>query len=756
MVALTDEQLMAKTAEFKKRYQNGESLDQLLEEAFAAVCEADYRVLGMLPYDVQIMGGIALHKGYMTEMNTGEGKTLTATMPLYLNAISGESVILLTANPYLALRDAAEMGKVYRFMGLTIKAGISPNDGEQLTTKQKQEAYAADIVYTTHSALGFDYLFNNLVKRPKDRFLRKLHYCIIDEADSVLLDAATTPLVISGAPRVQSNLFKTADFFVSTLKENEDYEIEEKQVWLTEKGVEKAEKYFRIEHYCLADYYEINRHVTMALRAHYVMEKDKDYVVSDDGKIVLLDSSSGRLMHGMMLRGGQHQAIEMKEHVNLTSDKRSMAFITYQSFFMLFDKISGMSGTISDAAEELAQNYGVKVLVIPPNKPLMRKDYPDKYYLNRESQYYAAITDIIEIHKTGQPVLVVLNSIGGTNLISKLLLSEHIPHSVLNAQNAYWEAMMIKEAGQMNAITVSTSMAGRGTDIKLGEGVAKLGGLAVIGIGRMNNTRNERQARGRAGRQGDPGFSRFYISLEDEIVAENDGERQKELLERNKEIRERKLKKIVDGAQHLAEERAIESRRNAKQYDEVMQKQREIIYRMRDNLLDGQRLTDEDIEALAKEQIREFIKHNRKQLDERLVNRFILDNITYELHSSLMMEEYKNPYAVEEYLMGLVRSSVRRQKEKVKEEKAWEEYVRLAVFDVLDEVWIEHVDYVQQVQKSIAGRNSAQKNLVYEYQQEAAGAFRFMENEVHRRLIRTLLLRNISADMLGGAEFSKP
>lgn len=740
MVSLSDEQLSAKTIEFKKRYQNGEPLDSMLEEAFAAVCEADFRVLGMLPYDVQIMGGIALHKGFMAEMNTGEGKTLTATMPLYLNAISGESVILLTANPYLALRDAAEMGKVYRFMGLTIKAGIATNDGARLTTEQKQEAYAADIVYTTHSALGFDYLFNNLVKRPEERFLRKLHYCIIDEADSVLLDSATTPLVISGAPRVQSNLFQTADFFVSTLKENEDYEMEEKYVWLTERGVEKAEKFFRIEHYCIEDYYEINRHVTMALRAHYVMEKDKDYVVSDEGKIVLLDPDSGRMMHGMMLRGGQHQAIEMKERVKLTEDNRSMAFITYQSFFMLFDRISGMSGTISDAAEELARNYGVKVLVIPPNKPLKRKDYPDKFYLNHEAQYFDAIRDIIKIHKTGQPVLVVLNSIGGTNLISKLLLSEKISHSVLNAQNAYWEAMTIKEAGQKNAITVSTSMAGRGTDIKLGEGVEELGGLAVIGIGRMNNVRNERQARGRAGRQGDPGFSRFYVSLEDEIVNENDGETQKKLLDKDREIRKGKLKKVINGAQHLAEERAIESRKNAKQYDEVMQKQRDIIYRMRDNLIDGQGLSDDGIEKIARNCIEKFINNNQESLDERKINRFILDNISYELSTLQGKIDYKNLESVEQYLMRLVRTNIKRQKAKVSSDEAWEELVRLTVLDILDEVWVEHVDYVQQVQKSIVGRNSAQKNLVYEYQQEAAKAFRHMENEVQRRFLRTLLL----------------
>ena len=469
MAALSDEKLQGMTEVFRSRLAKGETLDDLLPEAFAAICEADYRVLGKFPYDTQVMGATALHQGKLVEMNTGEGKTLVATMPLYLNALSGKSTILLTTNEYLALRDAEEMGQVYRFMGLSVAAGVKAKSEERFSNDEKREIYNSDIVYTTHGVFGFDYLLNNLVTRAEDRFMRPFNYVIIDEADSVLLDSAQTPLVISGSPRVQSNLYELADFFVTTLIEGRDYEKEDKKVWLTDEGVKYTEQFFRIDNFYGEKYFEINRHVILALRAHVLFEKEKEYMISKDGELQLLDGGSGRMMPGVKLRGGQHQALEVKEKIEASRENRSVASITYQNLFLLFPKMSGMSGTISDAAEELLNVYGADVVVIPPNCPLRRVDRKDYYYKDRDTQFTDAIKLAVDTHNTGQPVLIVVSTIAETELVSRLLMEERIAHSVLNANNAFWEAEIIKEAGQLNTVTVATSMAGRGTDIKLGE-----------------------------------------------------------------------------------------------------------------------------------------------------------------------------------------------------------------------------------------------------------------------------------------------
>lgn len=489
-----------------------------------------------------------MHQGYLAEMNTGEGKTLTATMPLYLNALTGKSTILVTTNEYLVLRDAEEMGQVYSFMGLTVAAGVRARQDEKISNDEKREIYNADIVYTTHSALGFDYLFNNLVTSAEDRFMREFYYVIIDEADFVLLDSAQTPLVISGAPRVQSNLYEMADFFVKTLEEDRDYEVEEKKVWLTDQGVRYAEQYFGIDNFYGREYFEINRHVTLALRAHVLFAKEKEYVVAENEEIRLLDSGSGRMMPGVKLRGGQHQALEVKEHLKVSQENRSVASVTYQNLFLLFPKMAGMSGTIADASDELRDVYGVDVLVVPPNCPVIRKDLPDRVFQDADSQFRAAIDAACAVHSTGQPVLLVVSTIAETELVSKLLTNQKIPHNVLNANNAFWEADIIKEAGQMNAVTVATAMAGRGTDIKLGEGVEELGGLAIIGIGRMNNIRQERQTRGRAGRQGAPGNSRFYISLEDEIVTDYGAPYIRKYMEKGRHFSKGRIHRLICNA----------------------------------------------------------------------------------------------------------------------------------------------------------------------------------------------------------------
>lgn len=733
---LSDYELKNKTVEFKERLKNGETTDDILPEAFAVCCEADYRVLGMFPYDVQILGGIALHLCYLAEMNTGEGKTLTATMPLYLNGLTGKSSILVTANEYLAIRDAEEMGQVYEFLGLSVKAGVTRDTNEHLNNDQKKEIYAADIVYTTHGSLGFDYLLNNLVHSKEDRFMRELYYVIIDEADSVLLDSASMPLVISGSPRVQSNLYGITDFFVTTLVEDEHYIVEDNKVWLTDKGIEYAQRYFRIENLYSKENFDVLRHVVLALRAHYLMDKDVDYVVTDSGEIVLLDKSTGRKMNGMKLRGGSHQAIEEKERLKLSQEQRSVASITYQNLFNLFPKMSGMSGTIADGKDELLEVYHKQVVVIPPNKPMARKDLPDKYFKTSEEQFDAVIKETVKRHNTGQPVLLIASLISDTEMLSKLLVQENIEHSVLNANNAFWEAEIIKEAGQKNVVTVATSMAGRGTDIRLGSGVKELGGLCVLGIGRMNNTRDERQARGRAGRQGEPGVSIFYTSLEDDVCEILGEDFLEKYIEKDKHISKRRIKKLINKSQKIKSESSVFQRKNAVDYDSVMQRQRTIMYKTRNDLLDGKSLDENYLLSICEDNIKDFVKSNKK-LDSYGVHRYVLDNLSYRLQE--MDESTKNQ---KEYLIQYSKMAFNTKKKSLGDR--FSEYCRLCTLRALDDGWVEEVDYLQQLQAAISGRSTAQRNLLYEYQREARLSFRDMEKSIKKAMIRNILLGEVS------------
>ncbi len=741
----SDKELAHLTVEFKERLRKGETLDDILPEAYAAVCEADRRILGKFPFDVQVLGGIALHQGYLAEMNTGEGKTLVATMPLYLNALTGKSTILVTTNEYLALRDAEEMGQVYRFMGLTVAAGVHAKTEDSFTNEEKKQLYAADILYTTHGTLGFDYLLNNLVTSAEDRFLRELYYVIIDEADSVLLDSAQTPLVISGAPRVQSNLYELADFFVTTLIEGRDYEKEEKKVWLTDEGIKYAERFFRIDNFYGEEYFEINRHVILALRAHVLFQIEKDYMISKENELQLLDGGSGRMMRGVKLRGGQHQALEVKEKLEASQENRSVASITYQNLFLLFPKMAGMSGTISDAREELLNVYGSKVIVIPPNRPVKRKDLVDFYYKNADTQFKAALETAVTAHGTGQPVLIVVTTIGETELISGLLMERKIPHNVLNANNAFWEADIIKEAGQMNAVTVATAMAGRGTDIKLGEGVKELGGLMVIGVGRMANIRQERQARGRAGRQGDPGSSRFFVSLQDEVVNRNSSKKIQKYIEGRRHIGKHKLKKLINASQRIGEEFAVTSRKQAMDYDQVLQRQRALIYETRDYLLCGEVLEQDKIVNIAESNIQKFVC-SMKQLNINEVSRYILDNISYRLDHGLSHISLNIDTAIRAYLLQLVREGLKEQEERLGSKELMNDFMRVATLHAIDDAWVEQVDYLQQLQAAVSGRSYAQRNPIFEYRQEALESFKKMEDTILKNVMRNILLSSVNSD----------
>lgn len=732
---LSDFELQNKTIEFKKRLENGETTDDLLPEAFAVVCEADYRVLGMFPYDVQILGGIALHLCYLAEMNTGEGKTLTATMPLYLNGLTQKSTILVTANEYLAIRDAQEMGQVYSFLGLSVKAGVTRDTSIKMDNDTKREIYNADIVYTTHGALGFDYLLNNLVHDKKDRYMRDFYYVIIDEADSVLLDSASMPLVISGSPRVQSNLYGLADFFVTTLVEDVHYTLEDKKVWLTQEGIEYAKRYFRIDNLYSRANFDVLRHIVLALRAHYLLEKDTDYVVSDDGEVVLLDKGTGRKMTGMKLRGGSHQAIEEKEHVKLSQEQRSMASVTYQNLFNLFPKMSGMSGTIADGKDELLDVYNKRVVVIPPRKPLARIDLPDLYFKTSEEQFQAVIDETIKRHKTGQPVLLITSLISDTEMLSNLLVQENIEHSVLNANNAFWEAEIIKEAGQKNVVTVATSMAGRGTDIHLGPGVKELGGLCVLGVGRMNNTRDERQARGRAGRQGEPGVSIFYTSLEDDVCTLLGDDFFEKYVEKDKHISHRRIKRLINKSQKIKEETSVFQRKSSVDYDSVMQRQRNIMYQSRNDLLDGKNLDESALRSIYEKNIQDFVKDN-KNMDDFQIHRYILDNLSYHLKEIDCSKESK-----ETYLIAYAHMAFEEKKQQIG--NRFNEFCRLCTLQALDEAWVEEVDYLQQLQSAISGRSTAQRNLLFEYQREARVSFNTMEKSIKKNMIRNILLADV-------------
>lgn len=751
--ALSDQELAAKTKEFRDRLDQGENLMKLLPEAFAVVCEADFRILGMYPYDVQILGAIALAQNHLVEMYTGEGKTLTATMPLYLNGLTGKGAVLVTANAYLAIRDAKEMGPVYEFLGLTVGVGVS-KEKTKTGNEDKKAYYGADVLYTTQAAMCFDYLINNLVKSAEDRFLRDFYAVIIDEADTVLLDAASMPLVISGAPRVQSNLFDLTDTYVSTLEEDKDYELEEKAVWLTKEGVEDAERFFGIKHFYSKEQFELNRHVTLALRAHTVMTNEKEYIVSDEGEIVLLDNGAGRTMPGMRLQGGQHQAIETKEGCERTQEQRSVASITYQNFFRMFPKMSGMSGTLYDARKELRATYHKKVVRIQPNKKNQRKDLKDRYFQTAEEQTRAVVMDVKKRHKKGQPVLVVTPTIQDTELISSLLVEEKIPHSLLNANNAFWEADIIKEAGQYGSVTVSTGMAGRGTDIRLGKGVQELGGLAVLGNGRMGNVRQEKQARGRAGRQGDPGSSQFFVSLEDELVSSSLGKDKLEKLLQKRFISKHHLKRIIDGIQKKGEENEVSNRENSFQYDKVLKRQREILYAARNRLLDKGYISQEVVQGIVSHEIHRYLS-KEKNPDKRELQRYILDHLSYHLDVNRIHEGRKKKL-MEQELVAYAADLFHKKMEEFEDENRQQEYLRRCILKALDEAWIEEVDYLQQLQYATAGRSMAQLNPLFEYNREAYESYHNMEDMMQESIERFIFLGRHHVDDKGDMQIVFP
>ena len=747
MAALSDEALAAKTVEFRKRLAKGETLDDLLVEAFAVVREADKRILGMFPYDVQVMGGIVIHQGNVAEMNTGEGKTLTATLPVYLNSLTGKGTMVITTNEYLAKRDAEEMGQVYRFLGLTVGIPFTGNPLNEYKSEEKKLIYASDVIYTTNSALGFDYLTDNLASSSKDKFLRPFNYVIIDEIDDILLDSAQTPLIIAGSPRVQSNYYGIIDTLVTTLVENEDYifKEEKEEIWLTTKGAKTAERFLGIDNLYKEEYATYVRHLVYSLRAHKLFTRDKEYIIRDD-EMVLLDKGTGRLMEMTKLQGGLHQAIEAKEHVKLSPETRAMASITYQSLFKMFNKISGMTGTGKVAEKEFLETYNMSVIRIPTNRPLLRKDYPDNLYVTLPEKVYASLECIKEYHLKGNPLLVFVGSVEMSHLYSSLLLREGIAHNVLNANNAAREAQIVSESGQMGAVTVATSMAGRGTDIKLGPGVAELGGLVVIGTERMESQRIDLQIRGRSGRQGDPGLSKFFVSLEDDVIKKFGPSWVHRMYQeysvaditQPQVLEGIKYHRLVDKAQNASDSASRANRQRTLEYAESMNIQRDLIYKERNRLINGDRDLRDVLSEMIDEYIETILSENLKTREELF--HYIITNISFnirELPLDLVIEDEQE---LRNFLIQIINNELNDKKTLLEPYDLYDQFLRISMLKAIDDNWVEQVDYLQQLMMAIGGQTASQTNPIVEYYREAYMGFETMKEQIRSDMVRNVLM----------------
>lgn len=765
MAQLSDDELRQKTEEFKARLEKGETLDDLLVEAFAVVREAAKRVLGMYPYKVQLMGGIALHEGNIAEMKTGEGKTLTATMPVYLNALTGKGVHVVTVNEYLASRDANEMGKLYQFLGLSV--GLNLNS---MSREEKQAAYNADITYGTNNEFGFDYLRDNMVLYKEHMVQRPLHYAIIDEVDSILIDEARTPLIISGTAQKSTKLYIQANAFVRTLKRDVDYTYDEKtkSVQLTEEGMNKAERAFGIDNLFDLKHVTLNHHINQALRAHVVMQRDVDYVV-EDGKIVIVDPFTGRLMRGRRYSDGLHQAIEAKEGLEIQNESMTLATITFQNYFRMYEKLAGMTGTAKTEEEEFRNIYNMQVIVIPTNKPVIRDDRPDLIYRTMEGKFRAVVEDIAERHAKGQPVLVGTVSIETSELLSSMLTKRGIRHNVLNAKNHAKEAEIIAQAGQKGAVTIATNMAGRGTDIKLGEGVRELGGLAVIGTERHESRRIDNQLRGRSGRQGDPGVSQFYLSLEDELMRRFGSENMMAMMDRlgmddSQPIQSKIVSKAVESAQKRVEGNNFDARKQLLQYDDVLREQREIIYRQRFQVLDSENLRD-IVEKMIQSVIERVVRMHTP--DEDMPEEWNVQAIVDYVQANLLPEgdvtvndlRGKDPEEMIEFIWNKVRTRYDEKESRIPAEQM-REFERVIVLRAVDMKWMEHIDAMEQLRQGIHLRAYGQIDPLREYQMEGYAMFEAMiasiEEEVARYIMKAEIESNLERQEVAKGEAVHP
>lgn len=762
MSALEDADFPVKTEEYKARYAQGESLDALLPEAFALVREGAKRVLGLFPYKVQIMGGITLYDGNIAEMRTGEGKTLTATMPVYLNALSGDGVHVVTVNEYLASRDAREMGELYNFLGLTVGLNLTG-----MSSEEKRAAYAADITYSTNSELGFDYLRDNMVVYKSQMVQRPLNYAVVDETDSILIDEARTPLIISGQAEKSTVLYQRADMFVKGLKEEEDYTIDltSKTISLTDEGINKAEQTFRLPNLYDVDNSALVHHIDQALRANYIMLRDIDYVV-DEGKVKIVDGFTGRIMEGRRYSDGLHQAIEAKEGVEVENESKTMATITYQNYFRMYRKLSGMTGTAKTEEEEFREIYNMNVIAIPTNRPIQRIDGHDLIYPSLRSKFRAVVQDIKQRHEAGQPILVGTVAVETSELLSNMLRAEGIPHEVLNAKNHFKEAEIIMSAGQRGAVTIATNMAGRGTDIKLGKGVKELGGLCVIGTERHESRRIDNQLRGRSGRQGDPGATQFYLSLEDDLMKRFGGEKMQAIWERlnltdegdDNFIQSKMLTRQVESSQKRVEGNNYDTRKSVLEYDEVMREQREIIYSQRLQIINE----DQSLEKVTKGMIRRTIHRvveshtltDQKEWNLEGIVDFAHNSICAPDELSISDLEGKSAAEIEGILNEKAMEIYKEKQEQLNGDNQMLEFEKVVILRVVDRKWTDHIDDMDQLRQSVGLRGYAQIDPLTEYQTEGYERFQQMiaaiDYDVTRILMKSQIRQNLQREQIQG------
>lgn len=755
MQKLSDDELKNKTVEYRERLAQGESLEDMLYEAFAAAREAAYRVINEKPYKVQIMGALAMHKGDISEMKTGEGKTLTATMTVYANALTSMGVHVITVNEYLAGRDAAWMGEIYRFLGMSV--GVNKRE---LSPRQKQEAYACDVTYTTNSELGFDYLRDNMVTTVDERVMRGLHMAIVDEVDSVLIDESRTPLIISGGKKNTANLYIQADKFVKTLTAPEyetdrfshekklvsgDYDIDEKtrQVMLSEKGVKKAEKYFKIGNLYDVDHTQLVHHINQALRANYIMTNEIEYVVNDEQEIVIVDQFTGRLMPGRAYSDGLHQAIEAKEGVPIKEETSTLATITYQNFFRLYEKLAGMTGTAKTEEEEFLNTYNMRVVCIPTNKPIVRKDLPDEIYAHKQDKYEALVHEVKALYHKEQPVLVGTIAVETSELISGLLKKEGIPHELLNAKNHAREAEIVALAGRPKSVTIATNMAGRGTDIKLTKESREIGGLAVLGSERHESRRIDNQLRGRSGRQGDPGFSRFYVSLEDDLMIRFGGNKLQKLFERvgDEKIESKSVTKSITMAQKRVEGYNFDMRKQLLDYDDVLRRQREIIYEERNKVLESEEVHDmvhSIFDNALDQMIEANLSENKKDVNVTDLCKS-LDMMGLQDEKAIRPNELegKKLEQIRDYCSTKMWSDYESEIKLVKDQ--FLPFEKTVVLRNIDRNWIQHIDMMDKLRGGIYLRSYAQNNPLQQYVEEGFQMFDDMNHRVNREIAFFLL-----------------
>ncbi len=735
MEALSDDELKAKTDEFKARLKDGETLDDIMCEAFAVAREAARRVIGEYPYFCQLEGACVMHHGDIAEMKTGEGKTLTSVMAVYLNALEGKGVHVITVNEYLAQRDAEWMGQIHRFLGLTVGLNL-----RQLTPAQKRQAYLCDITYTTNAEVGFDYLRDNMVTRVEDRVLRPLNFALVDEVDSILIDESRTPLIISGGERKTANLYINADRFVKKLIKDEDYtiDIKGKSIQLTESGIAKGEKQFGVENLYDVANTNLVHHINQALKANYIMHNDVEYVV-EDGEVIIVDQNTGRKMPGREYSDGLHQAIQAKEGVQIRQETTTLATITYQNFFRLYKKLAGMTGTAKTEEEEFLAIYNMRVVEIPTHRPIARIDYPDAVFGTKKAKYAALVQEVCDLHAKGQPVLVGTISVETSELISKMLKTRRIHHEVLNAKNHAREAEIIAHAGREGAVTIATNMAGRGTDIKLTEESRALGGLAVLGSERHESRRIDNQLRGRSGRQGDPGFSRFYVSLEDDLMVRFGSERIQSVFAQmgDAPIVAKPVTKAISTAQKKIEGINFDIRKSLLDYDDVLRQQRETMYAQRNYILEN-----EDVHAIVYDMFKRVVanevnnftvhdgKHETVQYAELLKR---LHDMGYEQNLSIDDLEGKDKDAVIERVLEAVWGAYEAKINPIKDQILPQE--KVMVLRVIDRAWVNHIDIMSKLREGIHLRSYAQNNPLQAYVEEGYGLFEEMMNTISNEVV---------------------